>query len=171
MPDRYSYIDIGERDLDNAMPWSKIDEAQYSVWNKQTNFEKAIENSKNRMAGDEHFQLIDKSAKWTKVRRDAVVYSLKLDAFLAEQKAVEEQGKVFKPITDYKNDLLFKAIPEDEVVMKKDESFKEKRERWFESLSKDIYVEEALNVLDDLQTKPVVKGKVELKKKEKVVKS
>ncbi|MBA4153172.1 carboxy terminal-processing peptidase [Flavobacterium sp.] len=171
MPDRYSYIDIGERDLDNAMPWSKIDEAQYSVWNKQTNFEKAIENSKNRMAGDEHFQLIDKSAKWTKVRRDAVVYSLKLDAFLAEQKAVEEQGKVFKPITDYKNDLLFKAIPEDEVVMKKDESFKEKRERWFESLSKDIYVEEALNVLDDLQTKPVVKGKVDLKKKEKVVKS
>jgi carboxyl-terminal processing protease len=171
MPDRYSYIDIGERDLDNAMPWSKIDEAQYSVWNKQINFEKAIENSKNRMAGDEHFQLIDKSAKWTKVRRDAVVYSLKLDAFLAEQKAVEEQGKVFKPITDYKNDLLFKAIPEDEVVMKKDESFKEKRERWFESLSKDIYVEEALNVLDDLQAKPVVKGKVELKKKEKVVKS
>ena len=171
MPDRYSYIDIGERDLDNAMPWSKIDEAQYSVWNKQINFEKAIENSKNRMAGDEHFQLIDKSAKWTKVRRDALVYSLKLDAFLAEQKAVEEQGKVFKPITDYKNDLLFKAIPEDEVVMKKDESFKEKRERWFESLSKDIYVEEALNVLDDLQAKPVVKGKVELKKKEKVVKS
>jgi len=48
---------------------------------------------------------------------------------------------------------------------------KKKRERWFESLSKDIYVEEALNVLDDLQTKPVVKGKVELKKKEKVVKS
>jgi carboxyl-terminal processing protease len=124
------------------------------------------------MAGDEHFQLIDKSAKWTKVRRDAVVYSLKLDAFLAEQKAVEEQGKVFKPITDYKNDLLFKAIPEDEVVMKKDESFKEKRERWHESLSKDIYVEEAINVLDDLQTKQIVKNPIEKKlKKEKVVKS
>jgi carboxyl-terminal processing protease len=55
--------------------------------------------------------------------------------------------------------------------MNKDESFKEKRDRWFESLAKDIYVEEALNVLDDLQNNPVIKGKVNLKKKEKVVKS
>jgi len=39
-------------------------------------------------------------------------------------------------------------------------------------LSKDIYVEEALNVLDDLQTKPVVKKSVpEGMKKEKLVKS
>lgn len=171
MPDRYSYIDIGERDLDNAMPWSKIDAAPYTVWNKQINFDKAIDNSKKRMEENEQFQLIDKSAKWTKTRRDANVYSLKLDVFMAEQKKVEEQGKVFKPITDYKNELVFKAIPEDETLMSKDESFKEKRERWFESLAKDIYVEEALNVLDDLQTSPVIKGKVNLKKKEKVVKS
>ncbi len=171
MPDRYSYIDIGERDLDNAMPWSKIDAATYTVWNKQTNFDKAIDNSKRRMEGNEQFQLIDKSAKWTKTRRDANDYSLKLDDFMAEQKKVEEQGKEFKPITDYKNELVFKAIPEDEALMSKDESFKEKRERWFESLSKDIYVEEALNVLDDLQANPVIKGKVNLKKKEKVVKS
>jgi carboxyl-terminal processing protease len=33
-----------------------------------------------------------------------------------------------------------------------DISLKEKRERWHEALSKDIYVEEALNVLDDLQS-------------------
>lgn len=153
------------------MPWSKIDEAPYSVWNKQANFDKAISNSKSRMAQNEQFQLIDKSAKWTKTRRDDNTYSLKLTDFMAEQKKVEEQGKVFKPITDYKNDLIFKPLPQDEIAMQKDDSFKEKRERWFESLAKDIYVEEALNVLDDLQSKPVVKGKVNLKKKEKVVKS
>ena len=171
MPDRYSYIDIGERDLENAMPWSKIDPAPFSVWNKQISFDKAIANSKKRMLENEQFQLIDKSAHWTKTRRDATVYSLKLDDFMDEQKKVEEQAKVFKPITDYKNELIFKPIPEDEVLMNKDESFKEKRDRWFESLAKDIYVEEALNVLDDLQNNPVIKGKVNLKKKEKVVKS
>jgi len=169
MPDRYSYIDIGERDLDNAMPWTKIDPAQFTIWDKQTNFDRAVENSKTRMAQDEHFQLIEKSARWTKERRDASVYSLKLDTFTAEQNSLEEKSKQFKPISDYKNDLVFKPIPQDFELMNKDESFKEKRERWFESLSKDIYVEEALNVLDDLQSKPVVKGKVDLKKK--IVKS
>ena len=169
MPDRYSYIDIGERDLDNAMPWTKIDPASFTIWDKQTNFDRAVQNSKARMAQDEHFQLIEKSARWTKERRDASVYSLKLDAFTAEQNSLEEKSKQFKPISDYKNDLVFKPIPQDFELMNKDESFKEKRERWFESLSKDIYVEEALNVLDDLQSKPVVKGKVDLKKK--IVKS
>lgn len=169
MPDRYSYIDIGERDLDNAMPWTKIDAAPFTLWDKQTNFDIAINNSKIRMAQNEHFQLIEKSARWTKERRDASIYSLKLDTFTAEQNNLEEKGKVFKPISDYKNDLVFKPIPQDFELMNKDESFKEKRERWFESLSKDIYVEEALNVLDDLQSKPVVKSKVDLKKK--IVKS
>jgi carboxyl-terminal processing protease len=37
------------------------------------------------------------------------------------------------------------------VQTSKDSILKEKRDRWHESLSKDIYVEEALNVLDDLQ--------------------
>jgi carboxyl-terminal processing protease len=31
------------------------------------------------------------------------------------------------------------------------------RDRWHEGLAKDIYVEEALNVLDDLQTKVILK--------------
>lgn len=41
--------------------------------------------------------------------------------------------------------------------MSKDATLKEKRERWHEQLAKDIYVEEALNVLEDLQTKKVIK--------------
>jgi carboxyl-terminal processing protease len=56
--------------------------------------------------------------------------------------------------------------------MKTDTSLKEKRERWHESLAKDIYVEEALNILDDLQSKPVVKkGVPEMAKNKKLVKS
>jgi hypothetical protein len=33
MPDRYAYLKMGERDLENAMPWDKID-ADYTVWDK-----------------------------------------------------------------------------------------------------------------------------------------
>ena len=41
--------------------------------------------------------------------------------------------------------------------MDKDEIFKEKRNRWLEDLAKDIYIEETLNVIDDL--KMLTKGK------------
>jgi carboxyl-terminal processing protease len=171
MPDRYSYIDIGERDMENAMPWTKIDPASYSVWNKSYNFDKIIESSKSRIASNQHFQLIDKGAQWTKQRRDVSVYSLNLEEFKAAQKELEVKSKEYKVLSDYTNNLVFKPITFDQELMKTDVSFKEKRERWFENLGKDIYVEEALNVLDDLQSNPVIKGQVNLKKKDKLVKS
>lgn len=46
MPDKYSYIKMGERDIDNAMPWDKIDAADYKIWNKANNISTAIANSK-----------------------------------------------------------------------------------------------------------------------------
>ena len=81
-------------------------------------------------------------------------------------------GGIDAIISNYKNSLLLSSLPYEQEAMKTDLSLKEKRERWHESLSKDIYVEEALNVLDDLQAKPVVKKSVPAVaiKKEKLVK-
>ena len=42
-------------------------------------------------------------------------------------------------------------MPYEEAQIATDITLKEKRNRWHESLSKDIYIEEAIHVLDDLQ--------------------
>ena len=44
--------------------------------------------------------------------------------------------------------------------MQKDSILKEKRKRWHVSLSKDVYVEEALNVLNDLKLSYAIKNNV-----------
>jgi len=172
MPDRYAYLKMGERDVDNAMPWDKIDPAQYTVWTNNAKFNKAIADSKNRIAQNQQFKLIEENAKWIDERSHENDYSLKLEEFKKNQKAIEETNKKFKSIVDYDYHLKFASLPQEAEAMKTDASLKEKRERWHESLSKDIYVEEALNVLDDLQSKPVVKKSVPMAmKKQKVVKS
>ena len=172
MPDRYAYLKMGERDLDNAMPWDKIDPAQYNVWANNAKFNKAILDSKNRIAKNQQFKLIEENAKWIDERSKENDYSLKLEEFKKNQKAIEETNKKFKSIADYNYNVKFASLPQEVEAMKTDASLKEKRERWHESLSKDIYVEEALNVLDDLQSKPVVKKSVPMAmKKQKVVKS
>lgn len=172
MPDRYAYLKMGERDVDNAMPWDKIDAAQYKVWTNNAKFNKAIADSKNRIAQNQQFKLIEENAKWIDERSKENNYSLKLEEFKKNQKAIEETNKKFKSIADYNYHLKFTSLPLEAESMKTDASLKEKRERWHESLSKDIYVEEALNVLDDLQSKPVAKKSVPVAmKKHKVVKS
>jgi carboxyl-terminal processing protease len=153
MPDRYSYLKMGERDVANAMPWDKIDPADYTIWNNNGNFAKAILQSKERIAANPQFKLIEENAKWIDTRSEENEYSLNIDKFRKAQSAIEEKAKKFKPIFDYKNTLKFTSLPYEVEQMSKDNVLKEKRDRWHESLSKDIYVEEALNVLDDLQTK------------------
>ena len=51
---------------------------------------------------------------------------------------------------EFKNILSFKALEKDLPLIQKDAISKEKRVRWEESLGKDIYVDEAINVLSDL---------------------
>ncbi len=157
MPDRYAYLKMGERDEANAMPWDKIDPAQYGVWNNNKNFNQAIANSKNRIAMNEQFKLVEDNAKWIDSRSADYVYSLNIDKFKSAQKQIEEKAKKYKPLQNYKNNLKFSSLPYESEAMTKDVTLKEKRERWHEQLSKDIYVEEALNVLEDLQSKTIVK--------------
>ncbi|HEX8270781.1 MAG TPA: carboxy terminal-processing peptidase [Flavobacterium sp.] len=165
MPDRYSYVKMGERDIENAMPWDKIDAADYQVWTKQNNFDNAIANSKKRMSQNVQFQLIEENAKWINDRSEENVYSLKLDKFRTKQDALEESAKKYKSIVSYQNKLKFSSLPYEEEAIAKDPTLKEKRERWHETLTKDIYVEEAINVLDDLQGK-APRVTVNVKKKE-----
>lgn len=169
MPDRYAYIDMGERDIDNAMPWDKIDAASYKPL--KNNFAPIIANSKQRMAANKQFQLVDENAKWINEKKDDNTYSLSIEKFKAELAKNEAITKKFKSLTEYKNDLKFTALPYEQEIFKKDPSLAEKKEHWYESLSKDIYVEEALNVLDDMQAKGTAKSTVNVNKKEKVVKT
>lgn len=172
MPDRYAYLKMGERDIDNAMPWDKIDQADYTVWNNNASFNQAISNSKNRISSNPQFQLIEDNAKWIDSRSAENVYSLNIDKFKTAQNQIEEQAKKYKPIVNYKNTLAFTSLPNETEAMNKDVALKEKRNIWHEALSKDIYVEEALNVLDDLQPKAISKKVIPVKiKKDKLAKS
>ncbi|OOG71817.1 tail-specific protease [Flavobacterium sp. A45] len=171
MPDRYAYLKMGERDEAHALPWDRIDSAPYSVWNNTSKFDQAIANSKKRIENNVQFKLIEENAKWIDSRSAENDYSLNIDKFKVAQKQIEETAKKFKPIADYKNNLKFTSLPYELEGASKDSLLKEKRERWHESLSKDIYVEEALNVLDDLQPKSIVKTGIPIDKKGKLVKS
>ncbi|EIA09645.1 carboxy terminal-processing peptidase [Flavobacterium frigoris] len=172
MPDRYAYLKMGERDIDNAMPWDKIEPAEYTVWDKTTNFNKAIVNSKKRIEQNPQFKLIEENAKWIDSRSEDNTYSLNMEKFKLAQNAIEETAKKYKPISKYKNALQFASLPYEVLETTKDSILKEKRDRWHESLSKDVYVEEALNVLDDLQSTVGFKKNLPAKiKKEKLAKS
>lgn len=160
MPDRYSYIDVGERDYSNPLPYDKIDAAKYDIWDGYIGFDKTIEKSKARMAKNEQLQLIDDNAKWIKQRRDEKEVNLNYKDYSAEIDRRKEETKRFDAIDKYDNRLTFQSLPYEIALMEQDTTLSSKRKRWHKNLSKDIYVEEAIHVLEDLKLNNIKARKV-----------
>lgn len=160
MPDRYTYFDVGERDYDNPLPYDKIDAADYEVWDGYIDYEETITKSVARMAKSEQLALIEENAKWIKKRRDENEVTLNYQNYKDDIERRKEETKKFEAISEYDNKLSYKSLPYEVKLMKQDTTLSEKRKRWHKSLAKDIYVEEAVNVLEDLKLSNIKRGKV-----------
>jgi len=159
MPDRYSYIEVGERDYDNPLPYDKIEPAQYKIWDGYVDFEETIQKSKERMAKSEQLALIEENARWIKQKRDELDVDLNFERYKAEIEKRKAETEKFDGIEEYDNQLSYRSLPWELELMKQDTTLREKRKRWHKNLSSDIYVEEAINVLQDLRMNNIKAGK------------
>jgi len=151
MPDRYSYMKFGERDLDGALPWDQVKKANYSQTNSYQNFANVISNSKKRISTNDKFKLINEYAKWLKENQDDTTFSLNYKSFANESVTQEKAAEKFKTVFDYKSNLKFKSPTYELSLLEKDSILADKRIAWHKNLSKDIYISEALNVLSELK--------------------
>ncbi len=160
MADRYSYIDIGERDYDNPLPYDKISPAEYEAWDGYIDYESTIEKSKARMAESDQLRLIEENAQWIKTQRDETVVPLNFTEYKKQLEQRQEETKKFDAIDTYDNKLSYKSLPYEVELMRQDTTLREKRKRWHKNLAKDIYVEEAVHVLEDLKLNNIRNGKM-----------
>ncbi|MFS4494372.1 carboxy terminal-processing peptidase [Maribacter sp. 2308TA10-17] len=151
VPDKYSYIDIGERDQSNPLKWDKITPAEYEPWSGYIDYEETIANSTKRMAANPQIALIDENAKWIKSQQDERVISLNYTTYKSESEKDKEKADYFKKMNDYDSKLTFESLKYEQELFTKDSVLREKRNRWHKNLAKDVYVEEAVNVLQDLK--------------------
>ena len=151
VPDRYSYIEIGEKDQDNPLEWDEIAPANYNVWERTFDYETTIKKSKDRMNSSAEIKLIDDNARWIKTIRDKSVYTLNFSKYSQDLELSESEAKRFDALSEYQTNLTFESLPYERPLMEQDSVLKINRKRWHENLSKDIYMEEAINVLSDLK--------------------
>jgi carboxyl-terminal processing protease len=153
MPNKYSYMKFGERDLTGALIWDKVPQANYTKTNSYENFSDVINKSKNRIALDEQFKLINEYAKWLKENQEDTSYSLNFRDFSKESALLEVASKKYTNAFKNKTKLNFESPKYEFQLIEKDSVLGDKRTAWHKNLAKDIYVAEALNVLKDLKLK------------------
>ncbi len=160
VPDRYSYIDLGERDQQNPLAWDKISPANYSPWDGYIDYEHTVENSMKRMEGNTQIKLIEENAKWLKEQQEETIVTLKYKEYKVELEKDKEKINYFKKLSDYDSHLTFESLKYEKELFTQDSILREKRDRWHKNLAKDVYVEEAINVLEDLKANAINPSKL-----------
>ena len=150
-PDRYSYVDVGERDEDNPMSWDQITPLLYTKWHGYLNYNEVIKQSQDRVNNHPIFKLVDQDAKWIEQRQNDKNITLNYQQYVSELEADRTYADQFDAVKEYNNNLEFTVAPAEQERITADSIFREKRERWFSNLTADFYVEEAVNILDELK--------------------
>ena len=150
LPNRYTYVDMGEKDQENPLPWDEIQPASYEVWINSIDYEKITDRSRNRIKDNLAMMLIDRNAKWIEKTRSKDLFTLNYGKYYTEMSVIEKEAKKLDSISNYKTNLSFDSLPYEIPLMEKDSVLRLNRKRWHQSLSKDVYLEEAINILKDL---------------------
>ncbi|WP_226913083.1 carboxy terminal-processing peptidase [Flavicella marina] len=153
MPDKYSYVEIGERDLKNPLAWDKIEKANYEEMDFYKNFDQVVNTSKERISNSEEFTKINEYAIWLKQAQENNSFSLNFEKYIEEEKEHQAEIDRFKDVFKHESNLEFQSPLKELDLVKKDSSLAAKREAWHKNLKKDIYIDEALKVLSELEPK------------------
>ena len=151
IPSRYSYMKFGERDLDGALKWDMVPQAKYSTVDSYSNFSDVVNTSKERIANDPKFQLVNEYAKWLKKEQDDSTYSLNYSKYVKDLEEREEYAERFNSVFEYNSELAFLSPKYEKPLLEANTDLKEKRKVWHKNLSKDMYISEALKVLSQLK--------------------
>ncbi len=150
LPDPYEFIERGEKELDNPMPWDEINKASYTEFNA-INYPQVIKRSAGRVQNNAQFALIRKQANEVKEKREDTKYNLQLDKFRAQQKQYRDQNKKYEDLRVEIKGFNANLLEEDVLKHVNDTSKAGRENRWVKNIAKDIYIFEASNVINDLQ--------------------
>ena len=151
IPNRYSYMKFGERDLDGALKWDMVPQAKYVQTNSYSNFSDVVNSSKERIASDPKFQLVNEYAKWLKKQQDDSTYSLNYKEYVQDLEDRDEYAKRFNSVFKFDSKLAFQSPKYELPLLENIKDLKEERDKWHQYLAKDMYIAEALNVLSQLK--------------------
>jgi carboxyl-terminal processing protease len=148
IPDAYSNLDVGEKNLDYPMPWDTVSSLSFAKWAKRSDLAALKKKSLARVKGDPFAQkmleLADKLAK----QRDRAYVSLNKGKFFQEQETARKETEKFEALQ--KENANMKVSPLALSRPPADSLDEEKEKKWREGLAKDYYLREAVNVLGDM---------------------
>jgi carboxyl-terminal processing protease len=165
LPDNLEYLKVREKDDEDALPWDEINKSPYSAWNAGYDLKTIQQLSSQRLENDVRFKLIKENTDWLAKQNDRT-YSLQLTTYRAEQKMIRATFSQLESLLRLKDEIDVTALTGEENRWANDKNKQDRFNLWLKTLRKDIYLDQAVKVVNDIiGQQNIVKAKSEEPKK------
>lgn len=153
LPDAYSEIELGEREQDYCMPWTKISPANYKPWTGLTNLETVVQKENASLAVNPDFKVIKEQALQFKKQHNETSVSLNLQKYDKHENEVMVRGVKYESLEKKSNGLKIHTLLIDDQEAKGDTAILVRTKNWVKDLGYDLYLKEAVQVVGFINTK------------------
>lgn len=160
LPHPYQYISLGERDMENPLAVDNIETLQYPQW--ESSMTDAIAPANKRIANSASFERIATYATWLRDRDQDSHIPLAWDDYLQSEADYQAEKQRFKNVLKSSDSIRVQGFDVEKVLeidqdlngdrdlAAEAEMKEEKNRRWHKMLSRDLYVAEAMRILQDM---------------------
>jgi carboxyl-terminal processing protease len=150
VPDNYMYLETGEQEHDYPLPWDQIKASTYEK-NNYSISDKIIKKSQSRIDKNNTFTLIEENAKRWEKQRENTTYPLNFLAHATTELKEKKEGEKFEKIGKVKIEHFNVSNPNADIeIIEAEESRKKRYTDWINNVSKNPYIYEALQIIEDL---------------------
>ena len=160
VPDNFEYLKVREKDDPDALKWDEISKAIYTPWKTGYEIKTIRELSNKRIESNPVFKTIKENTEWLEKQNDKR-YSLKIDKFRKEQDKIKSVIKETESMLKLKEELNVETLPADVNRWSDDKHKQDRFKQWISNLRKDIYLDQAVKVMNDMiNQENIAKAKV-----------
>jgi carboxyl-terminal processing protease len=149
LPDNLEYLKVREKDDPDALPWDEITKAHYLGSNSPFDLRRLQELSNERIKNSLAFKLIRENTEWLSKQNDKD-YSLNIDKYRKEKKMISTTIRQIENLMKLQNELDVKALSNETDKWANDKNKQDRFNAWLKNLRKDIYLDQAVKVMNDM---------------------
>ncbi len=150
LPDAWSKIKYGEKQEDFPLQWDEIKPTPITKYQPTYDIIKLKATSQKRVEDQKAFALIEEESVELKKESDDTQVSLNLEKYQMEQKSRKEEKKKFEEVEKNLTGLDVVNLSIDIEHINSDSTYTARNKEMLKSLKKDIYLNEASQVMMDM---------------------
>jgi carboxyl-terminal processing protease len=150
LPDLSEYSKIREKDNPDALKWDEIQKADYATWKYAYDLTTLESASSARIKNSPAFNVIATDGEWLDKQNDKL-YPLNFAKYKEEKKQLNATYKQIETLSKLPQEMNVTSLPQDTtMIAAMDKDKVERYKQWLRNLKKDIYLDEAVKVVDDM---------------------